>query len=113
VYDSAEGGSRLGRVSAELAVLSEVLVISAAGDDLDAATYYVSFTERGKTESACLALTVEPYTEPWQSSRPAALINTVTKTDYVQKSAAFLMRNSIAGRWKVYLTETGGESVSG
>lgn len=60
VYAANTGGAVLSTVSADFS--GGTLSLIAAGGELAPGTYYVSVTEKGKTESGRLGLTLTPYT---------------------------------------------------
>jgi hypothetical protein len=111
VYDVETGGAPLTTISAVFA--GSTLTLTASGGDLSAATYYVSVTESGKSESVRLGLTVGPYAAP-VSATPTidAAASTVAKTSPTQKSVSFTLTSSNMGVWNVYDAETGGAPLS-
>jgi ABC-type transporter MlaC component len=115
VYNADTGGSEVTGVSASFDTTSKTLTLSATGNDLAAAVYYVSVTENGKAESARLALTVGAYVPPAPTPAPAATVTTAAKTTAVQASVEFTLTSEHTGDvvWKVYNVETGGTALTG
>jgi uncharacterized repeat protein (TIGR02543 family) len=112
VYSDQTGGEALTDITVSFA--GGTLILTAAGEDLPAGTYWVSVTEAGKTESSRLGLTVGPYVPASQSATPAveAEAAAVVKTEPVQQSVEFTLTSTHTGEWKVYAGETGGEALT-
>jgi ABC-type transporter MlaC component len=109
VYNVELGGTPMITVSASFT--SSTLTLTASGDDLAAATYYVTVTQGALAESNRLALTVGAYVPPQPSDTPAASVTTVTKTAATQKVVPFILTSSSTGTWKVYDTAIGGTAL--
>jgi ABC-type transporter MlaC component len=109
VYGSEMGGDALTDVTASLS--GSTLALTASGDDLPAATYYVSVTEPGKAESIRLGLTVGSYVHSGESGTPAAAVRSVFKTSLTQKTVSFTLTSTNTGTWKVYDSAAGGEPL--
>ncbi|MCL2879746.1 MAG: hypothetical protein FWF29_05820, partial [Treponema sp.] len=109
-YSAQTGGSALLTVTVKF--MAPNLTLSSTGSDLAAATYYVSVTENGKTESARLALTVEPFTVMEKSDTPTADVTSASKTSATQKAVAFTLTSTNTGTWKVYDTQSGDSALT-
>jgi hypothetical protein len=114
VYGQETGGDPLTAIIASFSAPTLTLTHTA---DVPADEYWVTVTDSagGKTESARLKLTVEPYTAPGASTTPtAAHANaSVAKTAAVQASIGFTLTSTNTGDWKVYGQETGGDPLAG
>ena len=109
VYQAASGGTADSIATAAFA--APKLTITSKTGDLAVATYFVSVTEDGKTESGRLPLVVGPYVPTPKSGKPAATVTSVNKEDTVQKFVEFTLTSANTGTWKVYSEVTGGEAL--
>ncbi|MDR1128000.1 MAG: InlB B-repeat-containing protein [Treponema sp.] len=106
VYDSATATKVSATVTATFNATAKTLKLEASGNDLPAATYHVTLTEAGETESPRLALTVQAYVDQNQSPTPATSNASVAKTTLSQASVTFTLTNDQDGTWKVYDSAT-------
>ncbi|MDR1787882.1 MAG: leucine-rich repeat protein [Treponema sp.] len=109
VYAGSDGDTLASGVSAAITTWPTLRLTHTS--NIPAATYYVSVTEDGKSESVRLALTVELA----PSATPTASTTTVAKTAATQASVDFTLTNEteITGTWKVYAGNTGDTLASG
>ena len=112
VYDAVSDGSA---VTVSVSVSNKTLTLTgdAVKNITETATWYVSATEPGKTESSRIAVTISPYLE--QSTAPSFTATSYAKQSDNDDTAKFKLTEAGASTtdFKVYSQETGGYEATG
>ena len=112
VYDAVSDGSA---VTVSVSVSNKTLTLTgdAVKNITETATWYVSATEPGKTESSRIAVTISPYLE--QSKAPSFTAASYAKQSDNDDTAKFKLTETgaLTTDFKVYSQETGGYEATG